>query len=262
MTLTKEQIEQVSNALLEAEKTCQPIVALTDQYGDVSYEDAYAIQLKTFDTRVKSGEVIVGKKIGLTSRGMQEQFGIREPDYGMITNKMVVREGQPLPMSSLILPRIEPEIAFLLKDDLKGPGINVANVLDATEGVLPAFEVIDSRYKDWKITVKDSISDNASAGVMILGGKLTPVKDLDMRLMGMVLEHNGEVISTGAGAAVLGNPAESVAWLANKLYEFGITCKKGDFIMSGSLVAAVKVQAGSFLKATFDHLGPVSVRFE
>ena len=262
MALTKAQMEQVSNALIEAEKTCKPIVALTDQYGDVSYEDAYAIQLKTFDTKVKAGDVIVGKKIGLTSRGMQEQFGIREPDYGMITDKMVIREGQPLPMSSLILPRIEPEIAFLLKEDLNGPGINVANVLDATEGVLPAFEVIDSRYKDWKITVKDSISDNASAGVMILGGKLTSVKDLDMRLLGMVLEHNGEIVSTGAGAAVLGNPAESVAWLANKLHGYGIVLKKGDFVMSGSLVAAVKVAAGSFLRATFDHLGPVSVRFE
>jgi len=262
MALSKAEIEQVSSALIEAEKTCKPIEPLTDQFADVSYEDAYAVQLKTFDTKVKAGAVIVGKKIGLTSRAMQDQFGIREPDYGMIVDKMVAREGQPIPMSSLILPRIEPEIAFLLKDDLKGPGINAANVLDATEGVLPAFEVIDSRYRDWKITVKDSISDNASAAIMILGGKLTPVKDLDMRLLGMVLEHNGEVVSTGAGAAVLGNPAESVAWLANKLTEYGITLKKGEFVMSGSLVSAVKVEAGSFLRATFDHLGPVSVRFE
>lgn len=262
MPLSKEQVELISNELIEAERTSTPIAALTERFPDVSYQDAYAIQLKTFDTRVKAGAVIVGKKIGLTSKAMQDQFKIREPDYGMITNHMVIREGQPIPMSSLILPRIEPEIAFLLKEDLKGPGINAANVLEATEGVLPAFEVIDSRYKDWKITVKDSISDNASAGSMILGGRLTPIRDLDLRLIGLVVEKNGMVVSTAAGAAVLGNPAESVAWLANKLTEYGIALKKGEFVMSGSLVQAVTVEAGASLRATFDRLGSVSVRFE
>jgi len=262
MPLTQEQIEHISGELIEAERTSKSIVALTERFSDVSYEDAYAIQLKTFDTRVKAGAVIVGKKIGLTSKAMQDQFKIREPDYGMITNRMVIREGQPIPVSSLILPRLEPEIAFLLKEDLKGPGINVANVIEATEGVLPAFEVIDSRYKDWKITVKDSISDNASAASMILGGKLTPIKDIDLRLIGLVMEKNRAVVSTAAGAAVLGNPAESVAWLANKLTEYGITLKKGEFVMSGSLVSAVPVEAGASLRATFDRLGSVSVRFE
>jgi 2-oxopent-4-enoate hydratase len=262
MALSKEQVAQVSAELINAEKSRVPIQALTERFPDVSYEDAYAVQLKTFDSYVKSGAVIVGKKIGLTSKAMQDQFGIREPDYGMITDRMVAREGAPLPMSSLILPRIEPEIAFLLKEDLKGPGVNVANVIEATEGVMPAFEVIDSRYKDWKITVKDSISDNASAGVMILGGKLTPIKDLDLRYVGMVLEKNGLLVSTGAGAAVLGNPAQSVAWLANKLTEYGITLKKGEFVMSGSLVQAVTVEAGSCLRASFDRLGSVSVSFE
>ena len=261
MALTKDQVEQISNELIEAERTCTPIEALTDRFPDVTYEDAYAVQLKTFDTRVRNGAVIVGKKIGLTSRAMQDQFNIREPDYGMITDTMMAREGAPVPMSSLILPRIEPEIAFLLKEDLKGPGINAANVIEATEGVLPAFEVIDSRYRDWKITVKDSISDNASAALMILGGVLTPVKDLDLRYIGLVLEKNGEVVSTGAGAAVLGNPAESVAWLANKLTEYGIALKKGEFVMSGSLVSAVKVEAGANLRATFDRIGAVSVVF-
>ncbi len=262
MALSKEQTEQISGELIDAEKTCVPIVALTDRFKEVSYDDAYAIQLNTFDTKVGSGAIIVGKKIGLTSRAMQDQFGIREPDYGMIVDNMVVREGAPLPMSSLILPRIEPEMAFLLKSDLKGPGINAANVLDATEGVLPAFEVIDSRFKDWKITVKDSIADNASAATMILGGKLTPIKDIDLRLVGLVLEKNGEVVSTGAGAAVLGNPAASVAWLVNKLAEFDISLKKGEFVMSGSLVKAVPVEAGASFRATFDRLGSVSVRFE
>ncbi len=262
MSLSKEQIAQISGELIEAERTATPIVALTERFPDVSYEDAYAIQLKTFDSLVRAGAFIVGKKIGLTSKAMQEQMNIHEPDYGMIIDRMVVREGAPIPMSSLILPRIEPEIAFLLKDDLKGPGINAANVIEATEGVLPAFEVIDSRYKDWKITVKDSISDNASAALMILGGKLTPIRDLDLRYLGLVLEKNGSLVSTAAGAAVLGNPVQSVAWLANKLTEYGITLKKGEFVMSGSFVQAVTVEAGCHLRATFDRLGSVSVCFE
>lgn len=262
MALTKEQVAQVSAELIDAERSRVPIQALTERFSDVSYEDAYAIQLKTFDTYVKGGAVIVGKKIGLTSKAMQDQMNIREPDYGMITDRMMAREGSPIPMSSLILPKIEPEIAFLLKQDLKGPGVNVANVMEATEGVMPAFEVIDSRYKDWKITVKDSISDNASAGIMVLGGKLTPIEEFDLRYVGLVLEKNGSLVSTAAGAAVLGNPAQSVAWLANKLIAYGITLKKGEFVMSGSLVQAVNVEAGCHLRATFDRLGSVSVCFE
>jgi len=262
MALSKEHVAQISAELIEAEKSRVPIQALTERFSDVSYEDSYAIQLKTFDTLVKGGAVIVGKKIGLTSKAMQDQMKIREPDYGMITDRMVAREGAPIPMSSLILPKIEPEIAFLLKEDLKGPGVNVANVIEATEGIMPAFEVIDSRYRDWKITVKDSISDNASAGIMILGGKLTPIKDLDLRYIGLVMEKNGMLVSTAAGAAVLGNPAQSVAWLSNKLTEYGIYLKKGEFVMSGSLVQAVNVEAGSNLRATFDRLGSVSVCFE
>jgi 2-keto-4-pentenoate hydratase len=180
----------------------------------------------------------------------------------MIDNTMVAREGQPIPMSSLILPKIEPEIAFLLKEDLIGPGINAAKVLAATEGVLPALEVVDSRYRTWTSNIKDSISDDASAGVFILGGRLTPVKDLDLRLIGMVFERNGSVVSTGAGAAVLGSPAESVAWLANKLTQYGISLKKGEFVMSGSLVPAQEVKAGACYRATFDRIGTVAAVFE
>lgn len=262
MALSNQQVEQVARELIEAEKTGTPVATLTERFGDITYEDAYAVQLKTVDIRTKAGAVIVGKKIGFTSKAMMDQFNIREPDYGMIDDRIVFREGQPVPMASLIFPRIEPEIAFVLKHDLEGPGVNAATVLAATEGVLPALEVVDSRFGPKQITVKDSIADNASAGLMILGGKLTPVEGLDMRLLGMVFEHNGRVVSTGAGAAVLGNPAQSVAWLANKLAQFGITLKKGEFVMSGSLVSAVKIEAGSFFRATFDRIGTVSALFE
>lgn len=262
MTLTKDTIEQISGQLIEAERSCQPIDAISSKFTDLSYDDAYAIQLRTIDIKVKSGTVIVGKKVGLTSKAMQEQSNIKEPDYGFILHNRVFREGLPIPMKSLIKPRIEAEIAFLLKDDLKGPGVSVASVLGATEGIMPAFEIIDRRFKG-EVTVKDSIADNAANAAVILGGKLTPLSpDIDLRLMGMILEKNGKIIDTAAGAAVLGNPAEAVAWLANKLNEHGITLRKGEFIISGSLTRAVNIEAGSFFRATFDRLGSVSVYIE
>jgi 2-oxopent-4-enoate hydratase len=262
MSLTDTQIEQVARELVKAEATHTPITPLSERFGDVSYEDAYAIQLKTYDIKKKSGVVIVGKKIGFTSKAMQLQFNMTEPDYGMIDDTMLVREGQAIPMSRLIFPKIEPEIAFLLKDDLAGPDVNAAMVLDATAGVLPALEVVDSRYRTWTANIKDSISDDASAGLFILGGRLTPVREFDLRLIGMVFERNGVVVSTGAGAAVLGNPVESVAWLANKLAGYGISLKRGEFVMSGSLVPAQEVKEGSFFRATFDRIGTVSALFE
>jgi len=263
MALTKDMIERISQQLLEAESSCRPIEAISDKFPDLSYDDVYAIQSETIDTKVASGAVIVGKKIGLTSTAMQQQFSIKEPDYGIIVDSSVFQEGQPIPRKSLIMPRIEAEIAFLLRDDLQGPGVTVASVLDATEAVMPAFEVIDSRFKDWKITVRDSIADNASNAAVILGGKLTPLlPDVDLRLTGMVMEKNGQVVATAAGAAVLGNPAQSVAWLANKLHEYGITLRRGEFIMSGSLIRALDVEPGFFFRATFDRLGSVSVLFE
>jgi 2-keto-4-pentenoate hydratase len=228
----------------------------------LSYDDVYSVQLRSIHKKVQSGAVVVGKKIGLTSKGMQAQFNIDEPDYGIIVDKAVIREGKTIPTNKLILPRIEAEIAFLLRDHLKGPGITLADVLKATEGVMPAFEVIDSRFRDWKITVKDSIADNASNAAVILGGKITPISDIDLRLTGMILEKNGEIIATATGAEVMGNPAQSVAWLANKLSEYDIALQSGEFIMSGSLTRAAYVEPGSFFRATFDRLGSVSVLFE
>ena len=262
MALTEDIIEQISQQLIEAERSCQPIDAISSRFADLSYEDAYAIQLKTIDIKVKSGAVIVGKKIGSTSKAMQEQSNIKEPDYGFILHSSVFREGQPIPMKSLITPRIEAEIAFLLKDDLEGPRVTVANVLGATEGVMPAFEVIDRRFKG-EVTVKDSIADNAANAAVILGGKLTPLSpDIDLRLTGMVFEKNGEIIDTAAGAAVLGNPAEAVAWLANKLSEHGNTLRRGEFVISGSLTQAAYIESGAFFRVTFDRLGSVSAYIE
>ena len=259
--MNKTQINAIAGELLTAEKDKAPVAPLTTRFPGITVPEAYAVQLEIIRRKVASGAVIVGKKIGLTSKAMQDMFGVREPDYGHILNTAVIPEGQPVSMGTMIQPRVESEICFVLKQGLKGPGVNVAQVLSATQGIIPSFEIIDSRIKDWKIKVQDSIADNASNAGVVLGGKITRLRDIDLRLIGLVLEKNGEIVSTAAGAAVLGNPAEAVAWLANKLAEYGVDLKAGEFIMSGSLTAALSAEAGSSFKATFDHIGTVSVRF-
>ncbi|SDF15101.1 2-keto-4-pentenoate hydratase [Sporolituus thermophilus] len=254
-------IEQLAKELYQAEMTRTPVEALTARYPAITNEDAYQVQLVGQKLRENDGHVIVGRKIGLTSKAMQAALGVFEPDYGYITDRMMALEGDAVSMNELIAPKVEAEIAFVLKRDLAGPGITVAQVLEATAGIMPALEIIDTRIKDWKIKIQDTIADGASIGKVILSGKLLPVGALDMRYMGMVLEKNGEIVATGAGAAVLGHPANAVAWLANKLSQFGITLKAGEIIMSGSLTAACPVAAGDNIRATFDHIGSVSARF-
>lgn len=255
-------IEQLAQELYTAETTRTPIIAVTDRYPEISNEDAYAVQLAGQGLREKAGHVIVGRKIGLTSKAMQAALGVFEPDYGYITDKMMELEGDILSMEGLISPKVEAEVAFVLKEDLMGPGVTIAQVLRATEGIMPALEIIDTRLKDWKIKIQDTIADGASIGRVILSSKLTPVSALDMRYMGMVLEKNGEVVSTAAGAAVLGHPANAVVWLVNKLAQYGIGLKAGEIVMSGALTAACPVTGGDSMKATFDHIGSIGVRFK
>lgn len=261
MPLTEKQIGELAEEVLEAEKTGTPITNFTDRFPEITVPEAYNIQLTTVQTRVRNGEVIVGRKIGLCAKANQEIFGINEPIYGHIFDSMVVPEGEPISMSRLIRPVIEGEICFVLKDDIKGPGVTLAQVLSATEGVMPAIEIADSRFKERRQKAQDPISENSGAAMVVLGGKMTPVTDIDLRLVGMVLERNGEVIATGAGAAVLGNPVQPVANLINKLAGFGLGLSAGEFIISGSLTAAVPAEAGSCFRAIFDRLGSVTVRF-
>lgn len=261
MALDKAHIRQLSEELLEAEKTRIPVEPFTDRISDITVEDAYAIQLQTIETKVYNRARVVGKKIGLTSQAMQDMFGVREPDYGHILDNVVMMEGQPISVGQFIEPRLESEICFVLNRDLKGPGVNTADVLTATAGVMPSFELIDSHFKNWKMKIQDTVGDNASNAGIVLGGKITPITEIDLRLTGLILESNGEVIATAAGAAVWGNPVQAVAWLANKLGQYGISLHAGEIIMSGSLTAAFNVKAGSSFRATFDRLGSVSVRF-
>jgi 2-keto-4-pentenoate hydratase len=261
MALEKAQIRRLSRELIAAEEKHSPVESLTDRIPAITIADAYAIQLQTMDTKVKKGALVVGKKIGLTSKAMQDMFGVCEPDYGHILDNAIIMEGQPISMARFIEPRIESEICFLLKKDLKGPGVTTAEVLAATAGVMPSFELIDSHFKDWKMKIQDTVADNASNAGVILGGKLTPVEDLDLRLIGLVLEKDGEIVATAAGAAVWGNPAQAVAWLANRLGQYGIWLRAGELIMSGSLTAAFPARNGSSFRATFDRIGSVSTRF-
>jgi len=253
--------QAIAEKLLTAEKQCIPIDPLTNVYPTMTVEDAYHIQLAIVEKKKTDKNKIIGKKIGLTSRAMQRLLNVNEPDYGHLLSNMLLLEGEPCVRKKLIWPRVEGELAFILKERLQGPGITPSDVLRATEGIMPAFEIVDSRIRDWKIKLPDTVADNGSSAFLVLGSRMMPVKDLDLRLIGMVLEKNGEVVSTGAGAAVWGNPAASVAWLANKLSDFGIALEAGEIILSGALTAAEDANEGDVFSVSFDRLGTLSLKF-
>lgn len=251
----------IAAELLAAEANCQPIEPLTDVHPGLTVEDAYRIQLAGIELRKAEGRKVIGKKIGLTSKAMQQLLGVNEPDYGHLLDNMLLLEGEPCRREELLAPRVEAELAFILKDTLRGPGVTIADVFRATEGIMPAFEIVDSRIKDWKIKLADTVADNASSARLVLGSRMVPVKDLDLRLIGMVLEKNGEVVSSGAGAAVWGHPAAAVAWLANKLAAFGIALEAGEIILSGAVTAAENAGAGDVFTVSFYGLGSLSLKF-
>ncbi|WP_406676598.1 2-keto-4-pentenoate hydratase [Moorella sp. ACPs] len=253
--------QAIAAELLAAEASCKPIEPLTSTYPDLTVEDAYRIQLAGVGMKKARGSKVIGKKIGLTSRAMQQLLGVNEPDYGHLLDNMLLLEGEPCRRDELLLPRVEGELAFILKDTLKGPGVTIADVFRATEGIMPAFEIVDSRIRDWKIKLPDTIADNASSARLVLGSRMVPIKDLDLRLIGMVLEKNGEVVSSGAGAAVWGHPAAAVAWLANKLAAFDIALEAGEIILSGAVTAAENASAGDVFTVSFHGLGSLSLKF-
>jgi 2-oxopent-4-enoate hydratase len=259
--LSENTFQKLASELLEAEAKRSPVEAITGRFPEIKVNDAYKIQTLVTEKKLERGELIVGKKIGLTSKAMQSLLGVYEPDYGQITDKMMLLEGENIDMSTLIQPKIEPELAFILKEDLKGPGVTVANVLKATEVVMPALEIIDSRIKDWKIKIQDTVADNASSARVILGGRPAQIHEIDLKHIGLVFEKNDVVVGTAAGAAVLGNPANAVTWLINKLSEFGVSAKAGEIVMSGSLVGALPAASNDNFRATFDKLGSVNAKF-
>ncbi|WP_366924357.1 fumarylacetoacetate hydrolase family protein [Metallumcola ferriviriculae] len=259
--MNKTQIKEAAEILYRAGQELDPVAALTEKYPQITLDDAYQIQITNIDKKVSEGAKVVGKKIGLTSRAMQEMLGVPEPDYGHLLDNMVLEEELPVKLSNLLQPKVEAEIAFILKEELKGPGVTLSKVLQATEGVMPAFEIIDSRVKDWKIKIQDTVADNASSAAVILGSRMIPVQEIDLKHAGLVLEKNGRILDTAAGAAVLGHPAMAVAWLANKLAQYDISLKPGEIILSGSLTKAYEVTGSDIFTATFGGLGLVKAVF-
>ena len=259
--LTQEQIAQEGQALFRAEQTKAVIRPFTEKYPGISQEEAYGIQLAFIDLKKAAGSKVIGKKIGLTSKAMQKMLNVDQPDYGHILDGTVLQDGAQFRVGELIQPKIEPEIAFILDHEIKGPGVTPVQVLAATRFVVAALEIIDSRIEGWKIKLCDTIADNASSARVVLGSSPKRVDERDLKLMGMILEKNGDIVQTGAGGAVLGHPAVAVAWLANAVGRFGVSLNAGDIIMPGALCGAVDVGIGNLLQASFDGLGTVSVRF-
>lgn len=254
-------IERLGDALYDALVAGTPIAPLTETHPEMRIEDAYQVQRRMIARRVAAGERVIGKKIGVTSKAVMNMLGVNQPDFGMLTDRMVFNEGETIPAASLIQPKAEGEIAFLLKHDLQGPGVTAADVLAATEGVMACFEVVDSRIRDWKIRIQDTVSDNASCGVFVLGDQLVDIADLDLAMCGMVLEKNGEIVVTGAGAASMQHPVNAVVWLANMLGQLGESLKAGDIVLSGAMGAMVPVAAGDSLRMQIGGIGGCSVRF-
>lgn len=254
-------INQLADELLTAEKSCQPIGPITERFSELTDADAYKIQLKILEAKLGTGGVVIGKKVGLTSKAMQQMLGVNEPDYGHLLDGMVVSNNGTVQTDELLLPKVEAEIGFVLGADLVGPNINYLDVLMATEYVVPTLEIIDSRIADWKIKLVDTVADNGSSARVVVGDKRTRLDGLDLRTVGMALYKNDEEVGTGAGAAALGHPAHAIAWLANKLHEFGISLQAGELILPGALSGAVVVQAEDRVTANFGALGSVSVTF-
>lgn len=255
-------IKKYAQILRQAEDTGisieQPI---TLSYPQISIEEAYAIQLLNIDQKIKEGHKVVGKKIGLTSKAMQQVFNVDQPDYGHLLDSMEVENGASVPMNKVMQPKVEGEIAFVLKEDLKGPNVTTEDVIAATDYIVPSIEIVCSRIKDWKIKLADTIADNASSGLFLLGDNKFSIDQVDIIIEEMKLYKNGVMVNQGKGEDASGNPAYCVAWLANKLYEFGVTLKKGEVILSGALSAAVDVKANDTITVSFLNLGDVTVKF-
>jgi len=258
--LTDEQARTFANALYEARESLTPIAPFTEEQPELGMADGYAIQQHLVSRLVDDGEQICGYKLGLTSAPMQKLLGVDQPDFGPVFASTVHRDGAEVSVDSYIAPRVEAEIAVILETDLAGPHCTVADASQATRGLVASIEIVDSRIRDWKIKIADTVADLASNGAIALGNLVVPLDGIDSRLIGMVFTKNGQVIATGAGAAALGDPLAAVAWLANTLAPLGVTLPAGSVIMTGALHAMVPMEAGDVFRAEFDHLGPIALR--
>ena len=268
MSLVTTDVHRLGDELFDAFVERRTVPNLRDRVAGITIADSYAIQSRMVRRRIDAGEHIVGKKIGVTSAPVQQMLGVFEPDFGQLLSGMVHRNGDTIKLDSLIQPRAEGEIAFVLKHDLIGPGVTAVDVLRATDYVVPCFEIVDSRIDNWDIKIVDTVADNASCGVYVLGDTPMDPFEVDLALVGMTIDvlrpgdTQPELFTTGAGAAVQGSPVNALAWLANTLGSLGIPFRAGEVILTGSLSVMAWLLEPQTITCTFGDLGSCSVRFE
>ena len=263
MSLDSEAITRLGDELFTALRQRITLSPLTAREADISIDDAYRISLRMLDRRKADGERVIGKKIGVTSKPVQDMLGVHQPDFGFLTNVMHVADDSTVSLSryKLIQPRAEGEIAFVLKKDLRGPGVTEEQVLDATDYVAACFEIVDSRIKDWKIRIQDTVADNASCGIFVIGANRVDPRSLDLAAAKMDISKNGAHVASGLGSAVQGHPATAVAWLANTLGRFDIPFLAGEIILSGSLAPLLPIVPGDRFAMTIAGIGESSIAF-
>lgn len=252
---------KLSHELYQALRDARTVAPLTARYPDLGIDDAYTISLGILARRREAGEKVIGKKIGVTSKAVQEMLGVHQPDFGFLTDRMRIEGDIDIAANGLIQPRAEAEIGFVLKSDLKGPGVTAEQVIQATEAIFPCFEIVDSRIQDWKIAIVDTVADNASCGVFVLGEARADPRDHDLPNLHVTVTKNGAPLSEGYGHAVQGSPAEAVAWLANTLGSYGVTLDAGDVILSGSLVPLEPATPGDVFEMQLHGVGNCTARF-
>jgi 2-oxo-3-hexenedioate decarboxylase len=261
MALDARTIAGLAEHLETCELQARDTPKITDEHPGMDWDDAYAIQDEILRRKLSRGARLIGLKAGLTSHAKMKQMGVDTPVFGFLVDGFSVSEGAEVRVKELIHPKVEPEIAFVLKRALKGPGCHIGAVLAATDFVLPGIEVIDSRYRDFKFDARSVIADNTSASRFVIGGRIAAAQDLDLRTLGIVLEKNGVPVAFGAGAAVVGHPAAAVAMLVNHLALRDQELPAGSLVLSGGITEAVAVQAGDSVTLKMQHLGSVGIRF-
>jgi 2-oxo-3-hexenedioate decarboxylase len=261
-SLSPETVNELAELLENAELQASDVVKVTDAYPEMDYEDAYNIQDAIKARKLARGDKLSGLKMGLTSLAKMKQMGVEDPIRGFLVDYFACADGATIDTSKLIHPKIEAEVAFVLKTALEGPNVTAEEVLDATEYVVAALEIIDSRYENFRFDLRSVVADNCSSSRYVIGSRIARPRDFDLITQGVVMEKNGEVVQTGSGAAVLGDPALSVAMLAKMLHARGERIEAGTFILTGGVTAAVLVEPGDCITTKYQHLGAVTVRFE
>ena len=261
MALDKKTIDHLAEHLENCQLQAKDTLKITDDHPDMDWNDAYDIQDELLARKLRRGARVVGFKAGLTSHAKMKQMKVDSPVFGFLVDEFSVPEGGEVKISELIHPKVEAEICFITKHELRGPGCNIASVLAASDVVLPGIEVIDSRYRDFKFDLKSVVADNTSASRFVVGGQIADARSVDLRTLGVVFEINGEAVALGAGAAVLGHPAAAVAMLVNHLGARGQVLPAGSLVLSGGVTEAISVKAGDHVNLRIQHLGSVSLRF-